>query len=391
MKQKWKDLTNKWFAFCKTGNVWGIFVISAITFSLVFALNQVTDFRSDDFGRMLARTGMPTRSFRDVIDSTIDGYLNWVGRIPSNIISRILLWWQKPYSSILNALVVTFLNAMVWAYGKQKSFFSLIMTTTFMYFLNADFDGTCNWITGSAAYIWPMLTCLLFLWPYVRLLEDDFSGKLPALKALTMTAMGVIAGCSIENIGPVVFFLTVAVLILRKGKRIPLWSITGAIGALGGVAIMLLAPGSSVRRNAIEGESSILKTVMLHGYYVERAVFTYLLPTLLLAVALLLVVIYSYREWPDIVSILFIGAGIVSVGGMILSPTYPPRATVGSMIFFLIAIMRMLNQVVRKKEETYCIICSVGTLGYAAFVIQLLTQIGYIVMKGVSAVPDFLK
>lgn len=391
MIQKCKELANKWFAFCKTGNVCGILVISVITYCLLFALNQVTEFRGDDLIMMfIAKTGKPIESFRDVIDDTIDYYITWGGRITAGIIVRTLVWWQKPYSSILNALVIAILNAMVWVYGKRKSFFTLIITTTLMYFLNADFDGTCNWITGSACYIWPMLVCLAFLWPYIRLFEDDFSGRVPVLKALIMAALGVIAGCSTENIGPVVFFLAVAVLILRKGKRIPLWSITGAIGALGGVAVMLLAPGNSLRQNSIEAENNFLRIMILRGYYMERAVFIYLLPTLLLVVALLLVIIYFYHERPDIVSILFIGAGIVSVGGMLLSPTYPPRATVGSMIFFLVAIMRMLNKVVEKEKKIYCIICLVGTFGYIAFVAQLLTQIGYMVMKGVSFVPSFI-
>ena len=391
MKQKLKELTHKCFVFCKTGNVCGIFVISVVTYCLIFALNQVTEFRDDDLLAMVVnKTGEPIRSFQDIIDDTINYYITWGGRITGGIIARILVWWKKPYSSILNALIIAILNAVVWVYGKKKSFFALIMATVLMFFLNADFDGTCNWINGSAFYIWIMLICLLFLWPYVRLLEDDYIGRVPGIKVLIMAVLGAMAGCSIENVGPVVFFLTVVILILRKGKKIPLWSITGAISALCGVAVMLLAPGNSVRRNNIEADNNFLRTMILRGYYMERAVFNYLFPTLLLVVALLLVIIFFYREWPDIVSILFIVAGIVSVGGMILSPTYPPRATVSSMIFFLVAIMRMFNRVVGKDEKIYCITCSVGILSYIAFIAQLLTQIGYMVMKDVSTVPDFL-
>lgn len=97
-----------------------------------------------------------------------------------------------------------------------------------------------------------------------------------------------------------------------------------------------------------------------------------------------------YHELPDKPACLFIAAGIVSVGAMILSPTYPPRAVLGSMIFFIIAILRMIDQILDKNERFLRISYPTACFGYLAFAMQMLTAVGYMTLKSVSVMPDFL-
>lgn len=391
IRQRTKKFIINFTEMCKTFNVPMLIGISIITFGLMFALNQVTEFRNDDLGHMLRwGTKRPTENFGDVIYSLQQHYYNTNGRIVAHLIARVLLWWQKPYSSILNGLIITILNIVLYRYSKSRSLFAFILSTTLMYFLNPDFEGTCNWISGSSNYIWTILIILLFLIPYFHLLENKtINGKLSVLLIPIMLFAGVIAGWTNENVGPTVLLMAIAIMIwTKKEKRsVPIWTSTGVIGLIAGVGMMLLAPGTSVRYEYIddvvnEGYSP-LKTLIVRCYYMERAIFNYLFPTLLLGGVLLLILVYLYKQRPDKVSIVFICAGIVSVGAMILSPTYPPRATIGSLCFFLVSILRITNQIVEKNEKVYRIFCSAVWFGYVAFIMQMLTKILYTVLKGV--------
>lgn len=391
IRQRTQKFIINFTEMCKTFNVPMLIGISIFTFGLMFALNQVTEFKSDDLAFMIAdNTQRPTENFGDIIQSQIYQYFSWGGRMVAHVIARLLLWWLKPYSSIANALVIVALNIVCCYYGKVKNIFTLLLSTVLIYFLNADFEGTANWITGSCNYIWTILICLLFLIPYLHLLEKaPKKNHLFVIMPVWMLVVGVIAGWTNENIAPVVIIIAIAIMVInmRKKNGLPLWSITGVIGLFTGTSFMLLAPGNSVRSDYIAEKVNagygVLKTLMVRCYYMERAIFTYLFPTLLLGGVLLLIIIYFYRQQLDAVTFLFLCGGVLSVGAMFLSPTYPPRATFGSMIFFIVPILRMTNQIIVKNEKVYRIFCSAVWFGYAAFVMQMLTKILYTVLKGI--------
>lgn len=398
MKQQIHEKLSQFLTFCKSHNRIFIVGISVITIGLIFGLNQITEFQADDF-RLMVRYGTDTRtqSFGDVVYSSIEHYRHLVGRFWGHFIGYVLLWWQKPWCSFCNAIVVAILNLVLYHYGKAKSIFNLLLATVLIYFLNADFEGTINWISGSANYTWTILICLIFLIPYFHFLEQEVSEPRESVFMIPwMLLTGGIAGCTNENIGPTVLILEIIIMILGKKekKHLPIWLFTGAFGTLLGVGVMLLSPGGFARneniKNNINSGYGLFKTLLVRAYYMERAIFNYLFPTLLLVGVLLLILVYVYRELPDRVTILFILAGILSVGAMILAPTYPPRATMGSMVFFLVPIMRMLDQIVEKNEKIYQIACCSVWFCYVAFVLQLLTEIGYMILKNVSLKPDFL-
>lgn len=384
---KGKQVIIRFWAICKTSNVVFLVSISVITFGLMFALNQVTEFRSDDMVHMLRYgTCEPTENFGDIIYSVIQDYNKVNGRMVAYTITRVLLWWKKPFSSIANALVIAMLNVALYYYGKTRSVFTLILSTTLMYFLNADFDGTCNWISGSSNYIWTILICLVFLVPYVRLLENRLEkNKLSILMIPCMLIAGIATGWTNENIGPTVLIVAIAIMVwAKKDKRsLPIWTMSGVIGLIAGVALMLLAPGNFTRYEYVENNNGggLLKTLIVRCYYMERAIFNYLFPTLLIGGALLLILVYLCEMRPDRISVIFLSAGILSVGAMILSPSYPPRATVGSMVFFIIPILRIANQIVGQHEKAYRVLCCATCFGYFAFVMQVLTQILYTILK----------
>ncbi len=266
-------------------NIVSMILISIVTCALMFALNQVTAFRSDDFGLMKSwKTGQPTQSFSDIFYTQLHQYFSWGGRTVAHTIGRILMWWKKPYSSLLNAIVVAALNLICCCYSKNRNAFTLLMSTALIYFLNPDFDGTCNWITGSVTYVWTITICLLFFLPYLGLLENKTYTHTSVAASIGLLLLGVLAGWTVENIGPtfvlMVFFIIIDVV---KSKRyLPKWTITGGLGLLTGTIFMLAAPGSRVRAGMINPDAGLLKTLMLRGYYMERAIFSYLFPTLLI-------------------------------------------------------------------------------------------------------------
>lgn len=191
-------------------------------------------------------------------------------------------------------------------------------------------------MTGSCNYVWTILIDLIFFFPYLSVLEEKKnSDKNSIIKAVIMFCAGIIAGWTNENIAPVFVLLVCTTIVWSKIKlnRIPVWMITGLLGVACGTALLLLAPGNSVRAEDIatrvNAGYSVLKTLIVRCYYIERAIFTCLFPTLLILGIILFITIKVYKICPDIISIMFVSAGGLSVGAMIMSPTYPIRATFG--------------------------------------------------------------
>lgn len=232
----------------------------------------------------------------------------------------------------------------------------LLLATSFVYFFNPDFEGTCNWLSGSCNYVWTILICLLFFVPYVDLLEGKKNTEKDSIwKVCLMLIAGVVAGWTNENIAPVFALMAFTTIIWSKKKNnvIPFWTVLGLIGLVCGIVFMLLAPGNSVRATYIATEVntgySLLKTLLVRCYYVERAIFTCLFPTLLALSLTLLASIYIFKIYPDMVTIMFMCSGVLSVGAMVLSPTYPIRAIFGSMIDYS---ARFVVRIVRNNQES---------------------------------------
>ena len=126
-----------------------------------------------------------------------------------------------------------------------------------------------------------------FLLPYFRLLENREKHS-SVLMLLWMPVAGIIAGWFNETIAPVtVLFVIVTIIWIKRQKRhLPKWTWTGLAGVVVGTGFLLLSPGSVARSDYIAEEINagygVLKTLMVRCYYMERAIFNYLFPTLLL-------------------------------------------------------------------------------------------------------------
>lgn len=363
-------------------------VIFVSSFVLFFLLYQVTEYYSDDLVYMnIVGSGEKVQKLKDVVESQIAHYFIWGGRTVAHTILQVLLLLGKPISSISTALMATSLSYICVCYGKKRDTLMILFATASLYFLNPDFEDTIQWLTGSCNYLWTITICLVFFLPYLNLIEGkDNSEKNLILKNTVMLLGGIVAGWTNENIAPVFVLMTVLVILWRKKeeKDIPHWTILGLIGLLLGTAVLLLAPGNGARSASIaEGVNagySLLKTIVVRGYYIERAIFTCLFPILLLLGITILVSICYFKTYPDKVVGMFCVAGVLSVGAMIMSPTYPIRATFGSFVLFTIALIRQTSQLLKieKLKKIYYI---GGIACYLAFVMQMLTKVLYIFLK----------
>lgn len=377
---KYKKRFSKYNGTLKTAILLSVFM-------LFFWMYQTTDFWADDLVYMnIFGTNEPVRTIRDVFVSQYEHYFIWGGRTVAHLIVQTLLLLNKPFSSMANAIAATALVYMCYHYSNKKHVLSLLLAISFVYFFNPDFEETTRWLTGCCNYVWTILLCLLFFLPYVRYVENH-EEKNSIYKSCLMLIGGILAGWTNENIGPVFVLMSFTIIIWSRIKlgKIPVWTVFGLIGVTIGTALLLLAPGNGVRSADIATEInvgySVLKTLMVRCYYIERAVFTCLFPTLLALGLTLYVTIFIYKIYPDMISIMFICAGILSVGAMILSPTYPIRATYGSMILFVIALMRTTVNLLENGQFFKKIYYVAGWSCFVAFVMQMLTIILYAALK----------
>lgn len=153
---------------------------------------------------------------------------------------------------------------------------------------------TVFWRVG-AGYLWATVLVLLFVYPYRRWLSSEPPGRdrgaaVMVLSCLGMFVFGLAVGAFLEQgaVALAILFVVLVMLARRRRRRIPLWLMLGVLGAVVGVAVLVLAPGNGVRMAASQTVSqSMPDRVLALGHYVAAVIALWLprvVPWLLLLV-----------------------------------------------------------------------------------------------------------
>lgn len=339
-------------------------VLLGISVLVIYMTHRNVPFMMDDlwYSTILSDDSVPITSFRDIIRSQIWHYQNWGGRSITHGILQLTLLAGEQAADLLNVGVTLLLAWIICLVAQTRSLPAFFAAVSMLLGLNANWKMSMFWQAGAANYLYITAVILLYVFCYLREMSDSDTGKTGSGKRelpgvlLWILPVGLAAGWSNENMGPVVWLLSLAVIVdIAKTKRkVPLWMILGNLSCLAGSIIMIAAPGNAVRSaQAPDSGYGILWRLFLRGYAQSRAALEYLFPTLLTLLLVLLVGKYALKIEIGRKNLLLLVCAALSWGAMVLSPHYPDRAAFGTMALLICVILSMAGKIVREREDMF--------------------------------------
>ncbi len=374
----------------------GAFLTGIITLVILYLTHKAVPFMMDDLWystRLYDEE--PVRSLKDVADAQIWHYNNWGGRSMTHGLLQLLLMAGETFADLCNVAVTVLLSFLLYlvAAGERPvgSLFSdghdttsrtvlwiwlLTLGTGFLIGLNANWKMSMFWQAGAANYLYITVFLLLFLFVYLRELGENVPRSLPGI-TVWILPLGLVSGWSNENMGPTLWLVSVFTIlhIRKKGRRIPLWTILGSATVLLGSLLCILAPGNRIR--AVEAETGIgpLWKMFLRGYAESTAVFSFLFPTLVITVFLLIMTFITGLKL-RLQDLVLLCAALLSWGAFLLSPHYPDRATFGTMVLLICANLSMADGILKKEKK--------GRMGFFLLALLIWLRAMYVLFEFLS-------
>ena len=309
------------------------------------------------------------RTLKDLLESQVAHYKNWDGRVLVDfVVQLVLMKDDKKTFDVVNTLVMLAQLLVCGSIAKGKraglkdlSLREVLLLTTGFWTCAPHLIATCFWLTGSITYLWSGLIESLYVLPYaIHYHHPGFSIPVP-LAAL----MGLAAGWSVETgAGAAVMVSGMELLRSWHKKEASPWMLSGVLGAVAGMVLLLAAPGNRVKFRLEQEMSDTLPKSLddrLPGYvppeynytpYMFKAWFLEgFLPTVLRELPLQIpVFLYltnrSYHDPETTGFLLAMEAAAFAIPTvMMLSPEYPKRATYHSVLYLLPASLKALEHI----------------------------------------------
>ncbi len=317
---------------------------------LGFLAQRGVPFMMDDewYSTNLA-TGQPLAGLGDVIESQIWHFMNWGGRCVTHGVLQLTLMLGELGADILNLVMILTLTLLICVILREKSLQTFLLVHSMIYSMNANLKMSMLWQAGTVNYVYSSVWILLFLLPFLRILgEEENYARVPDwVKAVVLIPIGIMAGWSNENMGPACFLLAVFTAYYVKKYRkgaITEWMLSGIFSSLAGSILVVAAPGNFERSSVLEPQ-----TFYDRFYSMLTAGVDFLLPSVVLAVCLLLIRLVCVRRKLNCMQWALLGFAIISYGAMVLSPHYPDRATFGTMVILILFSVSLLSE---KEQKT---------------------------------------
>ena len=264
-------------------------IILLIIFAVMLELNNLMPLHRDDYDySMIWKTGKHLGALADVFESTWQHYLLHGGRAFTVFCLSLFLWLGKFAFDVANALIFTALIVLIYLHARREIKFDepkiLIAAGVLTWLCLPHFGEVAVWKSGSTVYLWSAVPVALFLLPYNLTLAGTKNFGDSKILAVGMLFLGIIAGCSVENLAVTVTLLSIAVTwYFRQKFSARLWMVAGNVGNILGLIILLAAPGNFVRYD-VQGEG---KGILIHignQFAGNGEMLIFLLPVILLLI-----------------------------------------------------------------------------------------------------------
>jgi len=334
-----------------------------ITVGTVWYINHIIPFMMDDeWYATLLYSDEKIKNLLDIFDAQKWHYMNWGGRSVTHTILQLVILSGEMVADIINTVMVVLTGIIVTGISEtmtriKRSFPERIICATIvmglMLALSANWELSMFWQSGACNYLYITVFILLFIWVYMREIPYDCLGSKEPLWGVNVwiVPLALLAGWSNENMGPVAFIFAVATVIYVKkvGHIVEPWMREGYIFSLIGSLACIIAPGNFVRSEEIT-KQSLWITIYERVYYECKASFDYMLVLILLIIVAIAICKCCYYIPVGREVIYILVAATLSWGAMALSPHYPDRATYGTMILLILALVAIWQKIFEKKH-----------------------------------------
>lgn len=259
-------------------------------FAVMFSLNYLMPLHRDDYDySMIWKTGEHINSFGDSFDSAWRHYFSHGGRFFTVFCLNVFLWLGKIPFDFVNATFFVALVILIYFHARrnlkiEKEFGILAATGLLAWLSFPHFGEVAIWKSGSTVYLWSAVPAAIFLLPYNLELAGTWKLWNGKIFSAAMFFLGIVAGCSVENLGVTVTILTAAISFYRfKKNSVKLWMPAGALGSLIGLIILIAAPGNFVRYDT-QGEGKGILSHIGNQFAGNGEMLLYLLPVILILI-----------------------------------------------------------------------------------------------------------
>ena len=337
---------------------WLFYGVVVISFIAIYIYNVLTPYMSDDM--MFFHQGQMTLG--DVFREEYISYFTHTGRIVLELISRIFCLFPKAVFDVGNSLC--FVGTMLLIYcnikkRKQYDVLLYVLINLLMWVFSVDFCQTVLWLTGACNYIWGMFIILGFITLYRFFLEKGSEIKNKIGAALLLFVMGLLAGWCNENTsgGAILIVLLLSVKYYFENKKIEKVMASGVIGAVIGLAFMVLAPGNAARGEMVtDGEVYTgIALFVSRGLKILKAIdehlLLYMIVICLLGTYFYYSKKYSIKEFYEVA--IYVFASLATACVLIMTAEPMARAYFGANVFMMMAALQMIQKI--REEDTLLI------------------------------------
>ena len=355
------------------------FFVFLFIFSLSFVIEFITPYHSDDYA--YSQMGLN-------FNNHLNHYLNWSGRFIADYISAILLSLNSHFLiSIILSLCISLVCYFIAALPTK---IICIKTSPYIYILiymlywicNVNLGQTTFWIVGACNYLVTNFFILLFLYLFLtfRNTNNNFIKFFVFISAT-------IAGCTNENTSITIIISYILLIFVLKNydKNLSLFvSLFYILGLIIGALFLLLAPGNYKRSANFTNWHllSIYDKIKVHIDRVYNKIHHFI-PIILIYFFnfILNLFVNKQKNICFIISLIFVISTFISLLVFVASPTMPPRAFNGTLIFLLVSLSFLLYSVkicyIKKFFLKICTCCTLVIFIYSYSCIAYSYNIAY--------------
>lgn len=280
-------------------------VLICIAFIAIFIYNLITPMLSDDL--LYAQVVRTASSFGDLIAQEYDQYMNWTGRSVCHMLMRIFLSMDKAVFNVANSAAFVWLTLAIYLNVDGRKRYDgrlFVLINLLLWMFGVIFRQTVLWETGACNYLWGSMIIMSFVTLYRHALKKEQNQKKPGVVfSAAVLLAGVLAGWCNENTSGGGLLLAVGFLAFylleERGRKLRPWMVLGPAGQLGGLLLMVLAPGNAVRAAFQEEEHSGLFAYVSRFQKINLAICDEFLILLVILAVLMSIAWHQNKEMTD--------------------------------------------------------------------------------------------
>lgn len=347
-----------------------LFLIAVIIcFATILVYNFLTPIMSDDLS--YATEVSRATGFGDLFRQELHQYNTWTGRSVAHITLRIFLFiGSKPFFNVISSLFFTMLTLLMYMNIEGRRLYNVrlyLFIVLSVWIFGVEFAQTILWETGACNYLFGAVYILLFMTLYKYYLKK---GGCSVPRCIGMLILGVLAGWSNENTsGACVLFVLIllgfAFIHFKKvsGNGLSFvkpWMVTGLVGNIIGLALLVLAPGNSKRASLRDDASLSVSELAARFLQITKQQKEYFFWLLCAFIVIVFVLKFQRAEMlkreqnkknidqinhMNLNMLIFFALYLITAYVIILAPNPQGRVFFGAGLFLIIAVAQGLNNI----------------------------------------------